>query len=223
MSKSTNTSLHQKVEKQAALARSLAIALQAEAEHHPPWKRRSIDLYSDLALEVSEELIKALAEADLSKIKKLWRHCRFIAGLTLAAGIGGVAEGGATLYFDDSEVGRCLEQIVTLHDADPDLTYHGSDSGPDRASPQSIPEEPAPDRETGTSALHAYVSDDAHNHWHGFAAQNDISVSSFLEAFAPNLDLDSPISHSPWRDQLMNAIATARKIDMQRRRRRRQR
>ncbi|MFT7601732.1 MAG: hypothetical protein ACI8TP_004693, partial [Acidimicrobiales bacterium] len=36
--------------------------------------------------------------------------------------------------------------------------------------------------DNGRKALHAYVSDDAHDQWHGFAAEQGVSVSAILEA-----------------------------------------
>lgn len=59
-------------------------------------------------------------------------------------------------------------------------------------------------------ALHAYVTNGAHDQWHDFAAVQGVSVSAILEAMAPDLPEDD--------EQL---IKTARKIDAQRRRRRR--
>lgn len=62
-------------------------------------------------------------------------------------------------------------------------------------------------------ALHAFVSDEAHDQWHDFAAENGISVSAILEALAPELEhLPGPAEH---------VIKMARKIDAERRRRRR--
>ena len=43
-------------------------------------------------------------------------------------------------------------------------------------------------QDSGRKALHAYVSDDAHEQWHGFAAEQGVSVSAILEALAPELD-----------------------------------
>lgn len=62
-------------------------------------------------------------------------------------------------------------------------------------------------------ALHAFVSDEAHDHWHDFAAENGVSVSAILEALAPELDhIPGPSDH---------VIKAARKVDAERRRRRR--
>jgi hypothetical protein len=75
--------------------------------------------------------------------------------------------------------------------------------------------------DNGRKALHAYVSDDAHDHWHGFAAEQGVSVSAILEALAPELSLDAPMSHEQLGARLNTVIKSARKIDAQRRRRRR--
>ncbi len=81
--------------------------------------------------------------------------------------------------------------------------------------------EPLMSDDTGRKALHAYVSDDAHDHWHGFAAEQGVSVSAILEALAPELDLDAPMSHEQLGQRLNTVVKSARKIDAQRRRRRR--
>ncbi|MGI9614289.1 MAG: hypothetical protein ACR2QO_15365, partial [Acidimicrobiales bacterium] len=75
--------------------------------------------------------------------------------------------------------------------------------------------------DTGRKALHAYVSDDAHDHWHGFAAEQGVSVSAILEALAPELDFEAPITHEELGARLNTVVKSARKIDAQRRRRRR--
>lgn len=74
--------------------------------------------------------------------------------------------------------------------------------------------------ENGRKALHAYVSDDAHDQWHGFAAEQGVSVSAILEALAPELDLESAPEERVG-ERLDNVVKVARKIDAQRRRRRR--
>lgn len=73
----------------------------------------------------------------------------------------------------------------------------------------------------GRKALHAYVSDDAHDHWHGFAAEQGVSVSAILEALAPELNLEAGLSHEQLGQRLNTVVKSARKIDAQRRRRRR--
>lgn len=77
-------------------------------------------------------------------------------------------------------------------------------------------------QDSGRKALHAYVSDDAHDQWHGFAAEQGVSVSAVLEALAPELDLegDQPDAKD-LTERLSSVVKTARQIDAQRRRRRR--
>lgn len=75
--------------------------------------------------------------------------------------------------------------------------------------------------DNGRKALHAYVSDDAHEQWHGFAAEQGVSVSAILEALAPQLDLENDDEAKKLSEQLDTVVRSARKIDAQRRRRRR--
>jgi hypothetical protein len=75
--------------------------------------------------------------------------------------------------------------------------------------------------DNGRKALHAYVSDDAHDQWHGFAAEQGVSVSAVLEALAPELDLGAGAETAVVSDRLEDVVKSARKIDAQRRRRRR--
>ncbi len=75
--------------------------------------------------------------------------------------------------------------------------------------------------DTGRKALHAYVSDGAHDQWHEFAAEQGVSVSAVLEALAPELDTELETSQEPLRDRLSGVVRSARRIDAQRRRRRR--
>ncbi len=63
-------------------------------------------------------------------------------------------------------------------------------------------------------ALHAYVSDSAHDQWHGFAAEQGVSVSAILEALATELNVEEL-------EELEGVVKSARKIDASRRRRRR--
>lgn len=66
-------------------------------------------------------------------------------------------------------------------------------------------------RHPGRSALHAYLSDDAHHAWHEAAAEHGVSVSAILEALAPIVDrllVDEPY-----------LARNARKVDATRRRR----
>lgn len=76
-------------------------------------------------------------------------------------------------------------------------------------------------QDNGRKALHAYVSDEAHDQWHGFAAEQGVSVSAILEALAPELDLDGDRANDNVRQRLDDVVKAARKIDAQRRRRRR--
>lgn len=75
--------------------------------------------------------------------------------------------------------------------------------------------------DNGRKALHAYVSDDAHDHWHGFAAEQGVSVSAILEALAPELDLEANVSREEIGARLNTVVKSARQIDAKRRRRRR--
>jgi len=66
-------------------------------------------------------------------------------------------------------------------------------------------------------ALHAYVSDEAHDAWHDFAAENGVTVSGLLEALTPLLrakDGDATLE-TAWEE----SIKSARAVDAQRRRR----
>lgn len=76
-------------------------------------------------------------------------------------------------------------------------------------------------QDNGRKALHAYVSDDAHDQWHGFAAEQGVSVSAILEALAPELDTEARTEPAELTERLEGVIKSARKIDAQRRRRRR--
>lgn len=76
-------------------------------------------------------------------------------------------------------------------------------------------------QDNGRKALHAYVSDDAHDHWHGFAADQGVSVSAILEALAPELNVDLDMTQDQVGQRLNTVVKSARKIDAARRRRRR--
>ena len=76
-------------------------------------------------------------------------------------------------------------------------------------------------QDKGRKALHAYVSDDAHDQWHGFAAEQGVSVSAILEALAPELDADATPEPNDLGSRLVGVVTAARKIDAQCRRRRR--
>lgn len=75
--------------------------------------------------------------------------------------------------------------------------------------------------ENERKALHAYLSDDAHEKWHGFAAEQGVSVSAVLEALSSELDLRANTAAEPVKDRLQEVVIGARKIDALRRRRRR--
>ena len=69
---------------------------------------------------------------------------------------------------------------------------------------------------TSRKALHAYLSDEAHEVWHERAATFGVSVSAMLEAIA--LEIGDVTSESDWGEGA--AIVTrARRIDTERRRR----
>lgn len=65
-------------------------------------------------------------------------------------------------------------------------------------------------------ALHAYISDGAHETWHQFAATNGISVSATLEALAVELDQTEV---SAGTIDFQPIVARARQTDATRRRR----
>ncbi len=62
-------------------------------------------------------------------------------------------------------------------------------------------------------ALHAYVSDEAHEAWHEAAAEHGVSASAILEALAPIID--RLMADEPY------LARNARKVDAARRRRNR--
>ncbi len=68
-------------------------------------------------------------------------------------------------------------------------------------------------------ALHAYLSDEAHDKWHGFAAEQGVSVSAMLEALAPELNLEGKLTQQELGERLNIVVKSARKIDADRRRR----
>lgn len=69
-------------------------------------------------------------------------------------------------------------------------------------------------------ALHAYLSREAHDAWHDFAAEQGVSVSGLLEASGQNLAPLVERSGELGKDQRA-LVDAARKIDAVRRRRRR--
>jgi hypothetical protein len=74
-------------------------------------------------------------------------------------------------------------------------------------------------QDNSRKALHAYVSDAAHDEWHSFAAEQGVSVSAVLEALAGELDADRREAASPLAERLDVVVKAARRIDAQRRRR----
>ena len=71
----------------------------------------------------------------------------------------------------------------------------------------------APPTGNDRKALHAYLSDEAHEAWHEAAAEHGVSASAILEALAPIVDrlmVDEPY-----------LARNARKVDASRRRRNR--
>jgi hypothetical protein len=69
-------------------------------------------------------------------------------------------------------------------------------------------------------ALHAYLSPEAHDAWHDFAAEQGVSVSGMLEAYGLELVDVVTKGDKPRKDQ-QALVDAARKIDAKRRRRRR--
>ncbi len=68
-------------------------------------------------------------------------------------------------------------------------------------------------------AIHAFVSPEAHEQWHDFAAEVGVSVSALIEAFAPELS-DPDRAKEAMHERLAFVVTSARKIDAARRRRR---
>ncbi len=67
-------------------------------------------------------------------------------------------------------------------------------------------------------AIHAYVTNDAHEQWQSFAADAGVSVSAMLEVLGSSL----PSTKFPTREpeiEMTDLIRNARKVDAQRRRR----
>jgi hypothetical protein len=67
-------------------------------------------------------------------------------------------------------------------------------------------------------AIHAYVSDTAHDQWHNFATHHGVTVSAILEALGPTLDQATDTPYDP-NHPCNTIIAEARRIDTKRRRR----
>ncbi len=68
-------------------------------------------------------------------------------------------------------------------------------------------------------ALHAYVSGEAHEQWHQFAAEQGVSVSAVLEALAAHV-IGTSASDDDDADVMDTVVIAARRIDAMRRRRR---
>ncbi len=68
-------------------------------------------------------------------------------------------------------------------------------------------------------ALHAYLSDNAHEQWHAVAIEWGVSVSALLEALAPILADHHDGSEPAEAPDARSIVHTARQIDAQRRRR----
>ncbi len=66
-------------------------------------------------------------------------------------------------------------------------------------------------------AVHAYLSDEAHDAWNDLAAEHGVSLSGLFEALAHDFTANPPNngSHPRW-DEIIRAT---RKIDVERRRR----
>lgn len=69
-------------------------------------------------------------------------------------------------------------------------------------------------------AIHAYLSPDAHDAWHDFAAEQGVSVSALLEAIAEDW-ASRPGDGQGAPDDREQLARVARQVDAARRRRRR--
>jgi hypothetical protein len=74
-----------------------------------------------------------------------------------------------------------------------------------------------PDPNDQRRALHAYLSDDAHDTWHDVSANLGCSVSAMLEAMA--VDFDRPRDERAIQERVDTIVRKARRIDADRRRR----
>jgi len=72
--------------------------------------------------------------------------------------------------------------------------------------------------ETSRRAIHAFVSPEAHEQWHDFAASEGVSVSALIQAFAAELG-DEERGKQSVSQRLNVVVLDARKIDAARRRR----
>ncbi len=73
-------------------------------------------------------------------------------------------------------------------------------------------------------ALHAYVSDSAHDRWHDFAGEQGVSVSAVLEALSTHMlgVSDGEVRRTSYNSILELVVKDARRIDALRRRRTRE-
>lgn len=68
------------------------------------------------------------------------------------------------------------------------------------------------------AAIHAYLSDEAHEAWHEFAAENGVSVSGLLEAMGKRFA--QRLAEGEVTDDELDALTkAARRVDVERRRR----
>ncbi len=68
-------------------------------------------------------------------------------------------------------------------------------------------------------ALHAYLSEDAHERWHEFSAEHGVSLSAFLEALSGSLEPTEGRGELSTADIFALANEQARRVDAERRRR----
>jgi len=69
-------------------------------------------------------------------------------------------------------------------------------------------------------AIHAYLTPDAHDRWHEFAAEQGVSVSGLLEAIAQEWH-ERLVGVDDLPDEVERLTRSARRIDAARRRRQR--
>lgn len=68
-------------------------------------------------------------------------------------------------------------------------------------------------------ALHAYLSEEAHDAWHQFAEDNDVSLSAVLTAFGPALTDETEMTMG---QKLESIVGRAHEDQREKRRQRRQ-
>jgi hypothetical protein len=69
-------------------------------------------------------------------------------------------------------------------------------------------------------AIHAYLTPEAHDHWHEFAAEQGVSVSGLLEAIAQDWH-ERLLGNDDLPAEVERLARSARRIDATRRRRQR--